>query len=80
MPTENLGELYKPAIVAFTSYAYFSHLLSRSPMIHPSFLDMRDPYQWSDLEIVGWAVAGFFAISGWLPTGSRTNLDFASFT
>ncbi len=36
----------------------------------------RAPYSWGDLEIGGWAVAGFFAISGWLITGSRLRLDF----
>jgi peptidoglycan/LPS O-acetylase OafA/YrhL len=39
----------------------------------------RAPYVWGDLEIGGWAVAGFFAISGWLITGSRMRLDFVPF-
>jgi peptidoglycan/LPS O-acetylase OafA/YrhL len=32
-----------------------------------------------DLEIGGWAVAGFFAISGWLVTQSRMRLSFGNF-
>jgi len=32
-----------------------------------------------DLEIGGWAVAGFFAISGWLVTQSRLRLSFGNF-
>lgn len=32
-----------------------------------------------DLEIGGWAVAGFFAISGWLVTQSRQRLSIGNF-
>lgn len=45
----------------------------------PLLLGIGDPYRWADLEIGGWAVVGFFGISGWLIAGSRLNLDFGPF-
>jgi peptidoglycan/LPS O-acetylase OafA/YrhL len=45
----------------------------------PQVAGWRDPYRWGDLEIGGWAVAGFFAISGWLITGSRLRLPLRPF-
>lgn len=45
----------------------------------PLLVGAGNPYQWADLEIGGWAVAGFFGVSGWLITSSRLNLYFAPF-
>lgn len=36
-------------------------------------------YAWADLDIGGWAVAAFFAISGWLIATSRLHLGLAPF-
>ena len=38
-----------------------------------------DPPVIGGLELGGWAVGGFFVISGWLITGSRMRLDMAQF-
>lgn len=38
-----------------------------------------DALSFGDLEIGGWAVAGFFGISGWLVTQSRLRLPFADY-
>ncbi|MGI8879700.1 MAG: acyltransferase family protein [Jatrophihabitans sp.] len=38
-----------------------------------------DPIAIGDLEIGGWAVAGFFALSGWLVTQSRLRLSMGRF-
>lgn len=50
-------------------------ILSHAPLI----VGAGDPFRWADLEIGGWAVAGFFAISGWLITTSRLNLSFSAY-
>lgn len=37
------------------------------------------PLKFGDLEIGGWAVGGFFTISGWLITASRLRMDLGAF-
>jgi peptidoglycan/LPS O-acetylase OafA/YrhL len=49
-------------------------VISHVPLVHGT----RAIYV-GDLEIGGWAVAGFFAISGWLVTQSRMRLSFGNF-
>ncbi len=43
-------------------------IVSHAPLV----AGVGPPYAWGDLEVGGWAVAGFFGISGWLITLSRT--------
>ncbi|UNX55576.1 acyltransferase [Georgenia sp. TF02-10] len=50
-------------------------IVSHAPMVASG----GAAYHWGDLEIGGWAVAGFFAISGWLITTSRMRLDLPRF-
>lgn len=53
----------------------FLVIVSHAPLIAGT----GPAYKWADLDIGGWAVAGFFAISGWLITGSRLNMPLAPF-
>jgi peptidoglycan/LPS O-acetylase OafA/YrhL len=50
-------------------------IISHAPLVG----GWRNPYLWGGLEVGGWAVGGFFAISGWLITGSRLRLSLLTF-
>ncbi|WP_299449803.1 acyltransferase [uncultured Serinicoccus sp.] len=52
-----------------------SVIVSHAPMI----VSGDDPYAIADLDVGGWAVAGFFVVSGWLIASSRMSTDFAPF-
>lgn len=52
-----------------------SVIISHAPMI----VSGDDPYAIADLDVGGWAVAGFFVVSGWLIASSRMSTAFAPF-